>query len=185
MFLLVAASSFAQNEPVMEVYTFQQHKTENSDPKKNRTTIFISGIQSDTVIDVKMVTSQEGILELRINGKNIPNNAIANHQNLTDFIADYAKMPRKKVAPADIPTTAPPKQVPYNNVNDWIIAELKADGLIGEDTNVFDVVISYDKMFFNGKEQSADLFKKYKKIYEEKSGRKIERTTYYHLSQTL
>ncbi len=83
---------------VMDVHTFQQHKSEHTKPEKNKTTILISGVQADSVLNVKMVTTPEGIVELKINDVEIPADQISKHQRLTDFISDYAKMPRSKVA---------------------------------------------------------------------------------------
>ena len=59
------------------------------------------------------------------------------------------------------------------------------DKLIEEDTQVYDLMILYDKMYFNAKQQSAEMAKRYKALYEDLSGIKIERTTFYHLSQSL
>jgi hypothetical protein len=50
---------------------------------------------------------------------------------------------------------------------------------------VYDLMILYEKMYFNGKQQSAEMAKRYKALYEDLSGVKIQRTTFYHLSQTL
>ena len=179
-----ATITLAQENAPMEIYTFQQYKSEHSKPEKNKTTIMVSGTQGDKVINVKVVTTPNGMVELVINDNEITTEEMANFQKLTDCITDYAEMPRSKAAPK-IPEPEEPKQVEFSDVNDYIIAELKKDKLITAETKVFDVVIAYDKMFFNGKAQTAEMSKKYKVLYEEKSGKKIERTTYYHFSQTL
>lgn len=184
LLLLFVGNAVAQ-EAVMEIYTFQQYKSEHTKPEKNRTTLFASGTQGDKVINVKIITSPKGIVELEINKEDIPADKIAEYKELTDFIADYAKMPRPKVAEKEIPKSAEAKKVEYKNVNDLLIGHLKADKILAEDAQVFDVMITYDKMFFNGKQQEDEVFKRYKKLYEEKSGKKIERTAYYHFSQTL
>lgn len=183
--LLLFVSNAIAQEAVMEIYTFQQYKSEHTKPEKNRTTLFASGTQGDKVINVKIVTSPKGIVELEINKEDIPTEKMAEYKELTDFIADYAKMPRPAVAKKEIPKTTEAKKVEYSNVNDLLVGHLKADKILEEDAQVFDVMITYDKMFFNGKQQADEVAKKYKELYEEKSGRTIERTTYYHFSQTL
>jgi hypothetical protein len=184
--LLTATTIIAQKNEAMTVYTFQEYKSEHSDPDKNKTTVLVSGTQGDEVLRVKMVTSTRGILELYLNDKTVAYDAIGDYKILTDYIADYAEMPRPEVAEEAIPKEEAPKEVKYNEpVNGAIIAEMRKDELITEDTDVYDIVIAYNKMYFNGKEQSEEMSKRYKTLYESISGIILTPTTYYHLSQSL
>ena len=113
--LIMASSIFAQKNEEMKVYTFQQYKSEHTNPEKNRTTVLVSGTQHDVVINVKMVTTPLGILELELNDVSIATAEISNYQVLTDYILDYSEMPRQTVAKEEIPGEEPPKEVDYKD----------------------------------------------------------------------
>ena len=184
--LMLAGSIFAQKNEEMTVYTFQQYKSEHSKPEKNKTTLLVSGTQGDEVINLKMVTTPLGIVELHLNDKPIDIDEISNYQVLTDFVLAYAEMPVQTVAKKEDLVEEAPKKVEYKDeVNGPIIAEMQKDGLITEDTEVYDVVIAYDKMFFNGQKQSDEMAKRYRVLYERLSGKTLKPTTYFHMSQSL
>lgn len=175
--------TFAQDSSaVMKIYYFQSYSSEHTDPDKNRYTFFVSGTQGDSVLNITMITSPKGIVQLKINNVDIPKTEIVDYQELTDFIYDYAKMPKKAVAKEEKNV---PKKINKQTLNEIIIEELIKDGIMAKDTKVYDLVIGYDKMFYNGKRQSDAHSKKYKKLYENQSGTKLQPTTYYHVSQTL
>ena len=184
--LLFAGSIFAQKNEKMDIHTFQQYKSEHTNPEKNRTTLLISGVQNDEVLNLKMVTTNLGITELELNDISIVTDEIRNYKVLTDFILDYAEMPRQTVAKEEIIVDKSPKEVDYKgDINGAIIAELIKDEFITEETNVYDVVIAYDKMFFNGQKQSDAISKRYRALYEKLSGKTLKPTTYFHMSQSL
>lgn len=176
-------SIFAQSN-MIDVHTYNKYTSEHSTkPELKRTTVFISGTKNNDVITIKMVTSSQGIIELRIDEVDIPYDKIKGYKELTDFVADYAEMPRPKVA--EMPKAATGKFEEYKSVNDILIDELKKDGFIKEGDQVFDVMISFDKFYFNGKAQDVKHFAKYKQLYEAHSGKKLTPITYYHFSQSL
>lgn len=183
---IIASSVFAQKNEEMTVYTFQQYKSEHSNPEKNKTTLLASGTQGDDVIQLKMVTSPLGIIELHLNNKPIDIDEIGNYKVLTDFILKYADMPVQTAAKKEEVVEEAPKEVKYKDeINGPIIREMIKDELITEDTDVYDVVIAYDKMFFNGKKQTEEMAKRYRALYERLSGKTLKPTTYYHMSQSL
>ncbi len=185
-YFMLAGSIFAQKNEEMTVYTFQQHKSEHTNPEKNRTTVLVSGTQGDKVVNVKMVTTPLGIIELELNDTLIATDKITNYQVLTNFISDYAEMPRQALAKEEIPTEEPPKEVDYkDDINNAIIAEMIEDEFITAETRVYDIVIAYDKMFFNGTKQSDEISKRYRALYEDISGKTLRPTTYFHMSQSL
>jgi len=51
--------------------------------------------------------------------------------------------------------------------------ELESDGLINDKTDDFDLDLSNDKMIINGEPVPDELFKKYKDMYEEHFGKKL------------
>jgi chromosome segregation ATPase len=57
---------------------------------------------------------------------------------------------------------------------DDIRIELKSDGFINEVDEEFDLELNKDKMLINGKPVSDELFNKYKDMYEEHFGKKLE-----------
>jgi chromosome segregation ATPase len=52
--------------------------------------------------------------------------------------------------------------------------ELESDGLIDNKDDDFDLDLSKDKMIINGEPVSEELFKKYKEMYEEHFGKKLD-----------
>jgi hypothetical protein len=183
---MLAGSIFAQKNEEMEIYTFQQYKSEHTNPEKNKTTVLVSGTQGDEVVNVKMVTTPLGIMELHLNDNQISTDEISNYQVLTDFILDYAEMPRQMVAKEETRIEKPSKEVgDKDDINGAIIAEMMKDELITEETNVYDILIAYDKMFFNGKKQSDEMAKRYRALYERISGKTLKPTTYFNMSQSL
>lgn len=52
--------------------------------------------------------------------------------------------------------------------------ELESDGLIDNKEDDFDLDLNKDKMLINGKPVPDDLFKKYKDMYEEHFGKKLD-----------
>jgi hypothetical protein len=185
-----ALALHGQKNETMEIYTFQQHKIEHTNPEKNKTTIFVSGMQDEKVINITLVKMKEAVTELTINYQEIETAKLTDYQILTDYILDYADTPREEATLEEVITEKGGeeqiKKGVYNKVmNDALIAELLKDKLIEEDTQVYDLMILYEKMYFNGKQQSAEMAKRYKALYEDLSGVKIQRTTFYHLSQTL
>lgn len=190
---LMTLSVFAlhgQKNASMEIYTFQKHEVEHSNPEQNKTRIFVSGMQDDKIVNVTLVKTKGVVSGLTINDQEIETAQLNDYQLLIDCIVDYVNTPREEVTLEEVKKTKKGedkiKEVAYNKaLNDKLIAELLADELIEEDTQVYDLMILYDKMYFNGKQQDAEMAKRYKLLYEELSGIKIERTTFYHLSQTL
>lgn len=181
---------FAQKNEPMEIYTFQQHQSEHTNPEKNKTTTFVSGTQDNKVVNVTVVRTATGsIAELTINKTVIAADDFVKYQELTNYIAAYADTPREQVTLEEVKKAKADetiKEVAYRkDLNDALIAELLKDELIEEDTEVYDLMILFDKMYFNGKQQTEEMAKRYKDLYESLSGVKIERTTFYHLSQTL
>jgi len=176
--------TYAQDSSeVMKVYSFQEYSSEHTNPEKNRNTYFMSGTQADTVLNITMVSTPRGIIELKINNIAIEHDKIKDYQILTDFIYDYAKTPRSKVASKEDKNV--PKKIEPKTTNDIIVTELIKDGLMTEETRVYDVLIGYDKMFFNGKKQSDAFSKKYRALYEKHAKTKLQPTTYFQMSQTL
>ena len=114
---------------------------------------------------------------------------------LTDYLIDYVRKEKEYVAPVQtrglvrvVSDNPDASKLLTDDKKEKLIKKFKEELLLDElveDIQVFQLMITSSDLYINGKEQTEDMFLKYKAIYDEHSPVALSKTTYFQIMQSL
>ncbi len=193
-FLAISLVGFTQTNYEIESTSTSEKFNSKGDLISKR--IWANGTQNDERMDVELILSPKGkVMNLTINDESIKPLFFKEYRILTDYLIAYVKKEKEYVAP--VQTRGLVRVVSDNPDASKLLTEEKKDKLIErfkveltkdklvDDIQVFQLMITSSALYINGKEQSYDMFIKYKAIYDEHSPVALSKTTYFQIMQSL
>jgi len=158
--------------------------------------LWATGTQGGEKMEVELILSPRGkVMNLKINDEKVKPLFFKEYRILTDYLIDYVKKEKEYVAP--VQTRGLVRVVSDNPDASKLLTEEKKIKLIErfkeellidklvDNIQVFQLMITSSALYINGKEQSQDMFIKYKAIYDEHSPVALSKTTYFQIMQSL
>jgi hypothetical protein len=192
--IIFSLLGFAQTN--YEIETTSTSENFNSKGELISKRVWASGTQGGDKMDVELILSPRGkVMKLTINGEKVKPLFFKEYRILTDYLIDYVRKEKEYVAPVQtrglvrvVSDNPDASKLLTDDKKEKLIKKFKEELLLDElveDIQVFQLMITSSDLYINGKEQTEDMFLKYKAIYDEHSPVALSKTTYFQIMQSL